>query len=840
MNRTFAAVRPGTRRRPLAAGMAALAALALASSAPAASFYWTGDDNAFWNTIAGPGGTNWSSSGDSNQGTPGIPGSGDDVFFNLFGAGNLSTQLGADFSIRSLTFTPDAASDVTIGGANTLTIGTGGITDNAAAAVIISSNVALGTSQTWSNNTANAFTVSGVISGAGGNNLTIGGSGAFTFTGANSYSGSTTLFTGALNVSGTSGAIASSSGLSLGAGTILNLDSTAGNHTTQNRIGDNTTITSSGGFINLLGNDSANTTETVGTLAVASGATYVTVTPGGVQTATLTLGGASPSLSHAIGGTVTFSSTGTVMAPNVTLVNPTNPIIGGWATIGTVNDLFFNTFDWATVDGSNQVVPLAAYQPLTSAPLSTDNAQGSATTDTVTLNAGTNTVNTLSFNGSNYGMRFTNNTDVIVIGAGGIFSTNATGNGNYDNKAATPNMTFVGSPDSGTANVGGTVAYNGRITSGFFPTATTSELDVFTTANGNLRLYSVIQDPDATHKLTLVKSGPGLLDLSGGNTQNNKTANTFTGKVIINEGILLINIATNLGNPTAGQSDTVIFNGGELRTFAGLTTVAGNGWTVGTRGGIFSYTGGGTTNIQNKITGVGGFTFYSRAFGGGTNEIINVANAAQNNDYQGPTNLWISRDNGGGQFGRLAFTQNNQIPANSAVTLSVVDDTPAHNQINNANTAGNPASLDFTGRTDHFGSLAGNLNIRGFSGALMIGANNLSTVYTGSIYGSATQVNQADTAIQSGTGSLTKVGTGTQTLSGTNNRYTGATAINGGTLLIGAGTDPTSTAMLIGSPVTVGNGALVGGLGGNGTVTGTVTVTSTGHLTPAMSTSTTN
>jgi len=132
---------------------------------------------------------------------------------------------------------------VTIGGANTLTIGTGGITDNAAAAVIISSNVALGTSQTWSNNTANAFTVSGVISGAGGNNLTIGGSGAFTFTGANSYSGSTALFTGTLNVSGASGAIASSSGLSLGAGTILNLDSTAGNHTTQDRIGDSTTIT---------------------------------------------------------------------------------------------------------------------------------------------------------------------------------------------------------------------------------------------------------------------------------------------------------------------------------------------------------------------------------------------------------------------------------------------------------------------------------------------------------------------------------------------------------------------------------------------------------------------
>jgi fibronectin-binding autotransporter adhesin len=209
-------------------------------------------------------------------------------------------------------------------------------------------------------------------------------------------------------------------------------------------------------------------------------------------------------------------------------------------------------------------------------------------------------------------------------------------------------------------------------------------------------------------------------------------------------------------------------------------------------------------------------------------------------DYQGATNLWISLSTDQTQFGRIAFTANNQVPATSAVTLSVVDDTPAHNQVNNANTAGNPASLDFTGRTDHFGSLAGNLNLRGFSGALTIGANNLSTVYTGSIYGSATQALQADTAIQSGTGALTKIGSGTQTFSGTNNRFTGATTINGGTLLIGAGTSTTSTAALIGSAVTVGNGTLPGGLGGNGMITGPVTVTSSGHLAPAMSATTFN
>ena len=74
--------------------------LAAVSSASAASYYWFGDDNNKWNQITGPGGTNWSSSPDFNNGTGGVtalPGSTDDVFFVLIGANNLTTELGAVF-----------------------------------------------------------------------------------------------------------------------------------------------------------------------------------------------------------------------------------------------------------------------------------------------------------------------------------------------------------------------------------------------------------------------------------------------------------------------------------------------------------------------------------------------------------------------------------------------------------------------------------------------------------------------------------------------------------------------------------------------------------------------
>jgi hypothetical protein len=66
-------------RQPLGAAIvsaslglvAMVACLFLGAEAKAASYYWFGDDNNFWNQIVGPGGTNWSSSPDFNNGAGG-------------------------------------------------------------------------------------------------------------------------------------------------------------------------------------------------------------------------------------------------------------------------------------------------------------------------------------------------------------------------------------------------------------------------------------------------------------------------------------------------------------------------------------------------------------------------------------------------------------------------------------------------------------------------------------------------------------------------------------------------------------------------------------------------
>jgi autotransporter-associated beta strand protein len=87
----------------------------------------------------------------------------------------------------TLTVTPGASTD--------------GIVMNAGVpASSIGANLALGANQTWTNNSADALTVSGAVSGAFA--LTKAGAGTLTMTGANTYTGATTINGGTLTIGG--------------------------------------------------------------------------------------------------------------------------------------------------------------------------------------------------------------------------------------------------------------------------------------------------------------------------------------------------------------------------------------------------------------------------------------------------------------------------------------------------------------------------------------------------------------------------------------------------------------------------------------------------------------
>ena len=85
--------------------------------------------------------------------------------------------------------------------------------------------------QTWTNNSTNALTINGVVSGS--EILTvagIAGNGGFTLTAANTYGNSTTLGTAGalLTLGGANGSILNTSAITLNGGSTLTLDNTAG------------------------------------------------------------------------------------------------------------------------------------------------------------------------------------------------------------------------------------------------------------------------------------------------------------------------------------------------------------------------------------------------------------------------------------------------------------------------------------------------------------------------------------------------------------------------------------------------------------------------------------
>jgi autotransporter-associated beta strand protein len=326
----------------------------------------------------------------------------------------------------------------------------------------------------------------------------------------------------------------------------------------------------------------------------------------------------------------------------------------------------------------------------------------------------------------------------------------------------------------------------------------------------------------ATTSFSTTLSGAGALTLAAGTgmLQLSSANSTYTGTTTLTSGTLSVSGISPLGmGPLA-------LNGGTIEAFGDATlsnsfTVGGSVEVSGIIGNI-TFTGPGTLTAGSTLTSTSLFTTTFAGILSGAGALTQattlgtlVLSAA--NIYTGATTV---------NSGTLRLGAANAIPPLSAVTVAA-------------------GTLDLNNLNDTIGSLSGSGSVTLGSGTLTTGGNNTSTTFNGTI---------------SGTGGLTKTGTGTLTIASANS-YTGGTTLIAGSLAVGnntaLGTGPlalnggiiqSTAAVTLANPFTVSGAVTVGGsnnitftgsgilmAGSTLTVSNTGTTTFTGNLSGAGS-----
>lgn len=663
----------------------------------------------------------------------------------------------------------------------------------------------------------------GVIADNGGTGgLSKSGYGTLSLSGANTYSGPTTNSIGTLVLDYTqagspaTGIINPASSLELGGG-----NAGGGAENVAQLI--------------MAGGAAADVQNFNGTFATFGGSAILATNRTG-GTVNLGLG----ALSHSPGGTIAFVTPAAANG-HVTTISPNvNGILGGYALISGDNNAASTFTDtghtlilgtnFATVDGSGNIVNFAGYSNVTAAStvasqvagsvqpnIAINDTAGATVVNIASDNAGTvNDINAIKWTTSSGGF------DSISIGTGNTLRLGQYG-GIIRNGASTGNAVYIGGPNSTAQSGSGTtgVANVGTLTAGGPNINTPGEIVVAVNnpseTSGTTIFESKITD-NGTGPVTFVKMGPGSIKLDGNNT--------FSGGLYLLQGrVQFAGSEIGNNNPDGGGVGPIyvlpgayLFPSG-IGTGAAITNsifIAGNGDAHEPLGAVRGGTYSGTVTLIGDAN-----------FGG---------NAVFNGPIVGPFNLTLGSAatvNGGATLNSSGnnWTGDTVLTARSNTGANTVT-SGTNNVIPNGFGYGNVTMQGFS-----TGTITWNLNgfdqtVNGFStagtGASCIVQNNASAITATLSIGNNDQSGTFAGVIQDAAGqtALTKIGGGIETLTGANT-YTGSTIINGGALAVsGSGSISGSTNIVvnaggtldvtgssgfsISSPVQLAGGTLVG------------------------------
>ena len=405
-------------------------------------------------------------------------------------------------------------------------------------------------------NRNNAYTYSGVISGAGDVQSRAGGT-ATILSGANTYSGATTLLQNTtLTLAGNG---ASAAGLNVNSGSTLTLDFNLAGASSDDIVATTAPLNLNGGTFAISGSAFPNS-QTLGpvVLGIALPGGLPGLNPG--QTG---LGASNINLTSGAGGlNVTLGAishvtgaTANIVLPSLGTVTTTGTAVGGIANGFTTTSAGTT---WLAQDGSGVLTALGAY--------GTDSYGAGINTDVTTSGAGAST-NSLRFNAG--AATTVTLTGANVIDSGGILVTSAVG---------ANASTITGGTLSGTAAAG---------------------LNIIQGNTGSFTIASGITDNGGATGLT--KSGTGTTILNG--------ANTYSGATVVNQGTLITLGTTGSGTATALPGATLQIGDG---TTNGILP------TFGTNAGTVVIGNGTAQSISTVFNAASNFDFLANSLNNGT------------------------------------------------------------------------------------------------------------------------------------------------------------------------------------------------------------------------------
>ncbi len=659
-----------------------------------------------------------------------------------------------------------------IGGAQNLTI-------------VLPDISSLGANLLTVNNTANTITIGGIgtLSGTGG--VTKTGAGTLVYaTMPKTYTGLTTIQAGTLQASVVN-MLPTTNALAMTGGTfsLVTFDQTLGIFsgtagtvnlgTATFTVGSNNSNFTFGGSI--IGTGSLTKTSN-GTFTLTGASTYSGNT-------NLTGGRIAADNNTALGTSTLFFSNGSTLLTNVgvTLGNAFT-VNASQGTLGGTQNL--------TLNGAGTLNGLLS---ITNSALTTLNGVISGP-NAINANLSSGTLLLTASNGYAGGNTLTNGT--IIVGNNNALGINVTPFGlvlNADsflqsNGAYTINNGFIvgaaGSTINGSHDLGilGTGILNGTLS---------------VTNSGITTLAGNISGPGSI----VANTGSGTLSLLGNNS--------YSGGTTLTSGYVNVNTNTALG------TGLLTFNGGTLLNSAVVSLA--NPFTVTSAGGVIA----GPQNIT--LSGNGGLS----------GALVNI---------NGNTTTLSGNLIGGGSItqtsGLMVLTGTNSYTGGTVVTGGVLQGNTNSLQGNILNDASVVFDQNFTGTYAGMMSGTGTLTKQNTGTLILTGPNTYSggtTVTAGVLQGNTSSVqgnilnnasvvfdqniNGAYTGVMSGTGTVTKQGTGILTLTN-NNLYTGLTTVNAGALLVDGS---------LADSVTVNSGGI---LGGRGSIAGAVINNSGGTVSP--------